>query len=313
MDNIAKIYVGVDIGKYNLDIHLYPLGKSFKIGNNEPEIKKILKELKKYNIEQIGCEASGGYEKLLAELLKKQSKNIWIIDPRRIKGFITASGCRSKTDKIDAKKIAEFLSQNAPKHELINKTENEAEIQSLINRKQDLVKVLTAEKTRLKNPSHASSIKSIKRFIKILNAEIKTIDLHVQKIVKSCAELAKKSQILESIPGIGKATASILMSYVHELGKISNSEASALIGVCPYDNESGTYKGKRFIKGGRPVPRNALYMSALTSIKHNLLLKEIYNRLRAANKPFKVAIVAVMHKLVILANSLLKRGELCKI
>ncbi len=314
MKTITKICVGVDIGKDNLDTHSGSSGQHLRISNKKAEIKAFVKNLKKnYDEIIIGCEASGGYEKLLAEVLQEESLKLWIIDPRRIKGFIIASGCRSKTDKIDAKKIAEFLTQNTPEHEIINKTQNECKIQALVNRKQDLTKILGAEKTRLKHPSHALSIKSIEKFIKILNEEIKMIDKQIQAIIKTDENLAKSSKILESIPGIGEFSAAVLLSFAPELGKINKKEASALIGVCPYDNESGTYKGKKFIKGGRTVPRNVLYMCALTTIKYNLVFKAFYEGLRAKGKAFKVAIVAVMHKLVILANSLLKKGELCKV
>ena len=122
----------------------------------------------------------------------------------------------------------------------------------------------------------------------------------------------KKSDLLVSIPGIGKATAALLISFVPELGKINNQQISALVGVCPYTRESGNYKGKRFIQAGRVVPRNALYMCALTTIKYHLPLKDFYNRLIANKKPFKVAIVAIMRKLIVIANSILKKGELCK-
>ena len=118
---------------------------------------------------------------------------------------------------------------------------------------------------------------------------------------------------LASIPGIGFASAALLLSHVPELGNISNRKIAALIGVCPYDNESGRYKGKKSIRGGRVAPRNNLYMCALTTIKYNLILKSFYDRLIENKKPFKVAIVAVMHKLIVLANSLLKKGELCRV
>jgi len=156
-------------------------------------------------------------------------------------------------------------------------------------------------------------VPSIKRLSKIFEVEIKKITKQITVLLKNDPELNKKAAILESIPGIGIASAALLLSHVPELGKISNSKISALVGVCPYDNESGGFKGKRRIRGGRATPRNNLYMCALTTIKYNLILKGFYNRLIEKQKPFKVAIVAVMHKLIILANSLLKKGELCKV
>lgn len=312
MQNISKVSIGVDVSKQHLDFYMYPIGKSFRIANSMNEIRKFIKELTNYETVDIVCEATGGYEKLLAQVLKEASYKLWIIDPRRIKGFIIAKGCKSKSDKIDAQKIAEFISQNFQDYEAVVKSENEEQLQALVNRKNDLVKFLIAEKSRLQHPSHAFQISSIKKFIKTLESAIKTIDKQISELIQHDKELNKKANILESIPGIGKASAAVLISFVPELGKISNSKISALIGVCPYENASGTYKGKKFIRGGRIIPRNMLYMCALTTIKYNLILKDFYNRLIANKKPFKVAIVAVMHKLIILANSLLKKGELCK-
>jgi transposase len=312
MKNIAKVYVGVDISKNNLDVYIYPVRKFFKVSNSKVGIEEIIRELAKHEIARIACEATGGYEKLLAQLLKEHNYSLWIVDPRRIKGFIVASGCKGKTDKIDARKIAEFASTNSPDYTVINKSEKHNNLQALVNRKNDLVKFLAAEKTRLKHPSHALYAPNIKKFIKILKREVKVIELQIQHLIQNDSELCAKSNLLESIPGIGKTTAATLLSFVPELGQLSNKKISALTGVCPYDNESGNYKGKKFIKYGRSVPRKALYMCALTSIKHHLPLEGFYKRLMDAKKPFKVAIVAVMHKLIIIANTVLRKGELCK-
>lgn len=312
MSNISKVYIGVDISKNKLDIYINPIGKFFTIENSKTAIGKLVKEFATYEIEQIACEATGGYEKILAQLLKKSGYNLWIIDPRRIKGFIIASGCKSKTDKIDAKKIAQFASQNRKDYEAISKTENEINLQALANRKNDLTKFLVAEKTRLKQPSHDLCLTSIKKIIKFLESEIKKIEKQIENLIQRDSALSKKANLLISIPGIGKASAAVLLSFVPELGALSNRKISALVGVCPYDNQSGKFKGKKYIRGGRIIPRNILYMCALTTIKYSLVLKEFYDRLIANKKPFKVAIVAVMHKLIIIANAILKKGELCK-
>lgn len=311
MKNITKVYIGVDISKNNLDIYIHPIGRLFKIANSATEIKKFVKELATYDIAQIACEATGGYEKLLAQLLKKNSYNLWIIDPRRIKGFIVASGCKSKTDKIDAQKIAEFASKNSPSYTAITRDENNDKLRAFANRKNDLIKFLAVEKTRLKHPSHALCVSSIKKLIKTLERAITAIDLEIEKLIQHDENLNTKSRYLLSIPGIGKASAAVLLSFVPELGELSNKKISALVGVCPYDNESGKHKGKKFIRGGRMTPRNMLYMCALTTIKYHLPLKKFYDRLIANKKPFKIAIVAVMHKLITIANALLKKKELC--
>ncbi len=312
MNNLSKVFVGVDISKSSLDIFIEPIRLSLKIDNSEKAIIQFIKQLSAYQVMQVACEATGGYEKLLIRLLKEHVYDCWIVDPRRIKGFIIATGCKTKTDKIDAKKIAQFTANNNPDYKTISKTDNETILQSLVNRKNDLIQYLAAEKIRLQHPSHILSLPSIKKFIKMLDKEINKIDKQITKLIATDDLLDKKIKLLESIPGIGKATAALLISFVPELGHISGNEISALVGVCPYTRESGNYKGKRSIRGGRVVPRNALYMSALTTIKYHLPLKELYERLIANNKPFKFAIVAVMRKLIIIANAILKRGEMCR-
>jgi len=312
MINVSQVFIGVDVSKSSLDIFIHPLGISLKMDNSEKAVIKFIEQLAFYQVKQIACEATGGYEKLLMNLLKKHSYDCWVVDPRRIKGFIIATGCRTKTDKIDAKKIAEFASKNTPDYEAINKTPHEEILQALVNRKADLTQYLASEKVRLKHPSHKISIASIKKFIATLQKEIKKIDNQISEHIRKDSMLDKKVKLLESIPGIGKATAALLVSFVPELGHLSNNKITALIGVCPYNRESGTYKGKSFIRGGRAIPRNALYMCALTTIKYHLPLKEFYDRLIVNKKPFKVAIVAVMRKLIIIANVILKKGELCR-
>lgn len=312
MQILSKVVIGVDVSKDNLDIYINPVGKHFKVPNSEPAIKRLIKELASYEVDQIACEATGGYEKLFVNLLFKNDYKPWIVDPRRIKGFIVATGCKSKTDKIDAQKIAEFAAKNTREYESAPKSKQQELLQASVNRKQDLTGILASEKARLKHPSHALYASSIKKHIKFLEAEIKTLDQRIQELVKQEETLSKKVELLESIPGIGQATAALLVAFVPELGSLSNAKISALVGLCPYARESGAYKGKRFISGGRVIPRNALYMCALTTIKYHLPLKAFYDRLISNKKPFKVAIVAVMRKMIIIANAIVKKGELCK-
>jgi transposase len=309
MKSVHKIYIGVDISKNSLDFYIYPTGKHFKIQNQQNAIECFIKSLADYDIARIACEATGGYEILLNTLLQKNGYLLWIVDPVRIKGFIISTGIKAKTDKIDAKKIAEFASKNEPNYKPLAKNLNGETLKSLVNRKKDIIKFSAIEKTRLDHPSHSEQ-ESIKRFIEFFAQEIMAIDQRIQNLILVDDELNEKAKLLVSIPGIGKASSSLLLSFVPELGTLSNKQIAALVGLCPYDNESGISRGKKFIKRGRAIPRNALYMCALTSVKHQLPLKIFYNRLIEKGKPFKVAIVAVMRKLIILANILLKKREL---
>lgn len=313
MTTLPKIFIGVDVSKNNLDIFIHPLAKHFRITNSKTEISKFIKRLSLYNVANIVCEATGGYEKILQESLKKHDYNLWIVDPKRIKGFILASGCKSKTDKIDAQKIAEFASAHIRDYDAICLTKNQKKLRALVSRKQDLTLFVAAEKTREKHPSHAASVFNIKKIIEFMGEEILNLEKQISELICSDTELTKKATILESIPGIGKGTSAVLLAFVPELGLLNQYQAPSLIGVVPYARESGRYTGKRFIQGGRKVPRNALYMCSISAKKHFPPIKKFFDRLTEQKKPFKVAIVAVMHKLVILANALLKKGELCRV
>jgi transposase len=312
MITVSKIYVGVDISKDNLDICIEPLGKSFRIANSQEAIEKFIKKLPDHEVIKIACESTGGYEKLLDQILSKHDINLWIVDPRRIKGFIVSKNCKSKTDKIDALKIAQFVMQNCEDCKQIKRSEQEQKLRALVDRKQDLTVMLAAEKTRLKHPSHALSIKSIEKIMEYLDNEIKSIDKQIKEQVELNVDLKSKLDLLVSIPGIGQATAAVLLSSLPELGKIGNHQIASLIGVAPYTRESGNFKGKSFVSGGRAIPRKALYMCALTTIKYHLPLKAFYDRLISNKKPFKVAMVAVMRKFIIIANVILRKGEMCK-
>jgi transposase len=309
MDKLPEVFIGVDVSKDNLDIHIYPKGLSLKIENSKKDIRKFINNLKTYDVKQISCESTGGYEMLLQKELQEKQYNLWIVDPRRVKGFVAASGCKTKTDKIDAKKIAEFTVAHRRDYMPVTKSENQIKLQAFVNRRNDLVEFLASEKTRTKHPVHQASLDNINKHIDFLKGEVDALDKVISKIIKSDTTLSKQEKILYSVPGFGIGTISTLLSFVPELGSINNSKVAALVGLCPYDNQSGNYHGKKFIRGGREIPRKILYMSALTAIKHNPRLKEFYERLIAKGKPFKLAIVAVMRKLIVLANTLLRKEE----
>ena len=233
MGILPQVYIGVDVSKNHLDIYINPIGKHFRLDNSKKEIGRFIKDLRAYEVMQIGCEASGGYEKPLVQLIKKSGLRSWIIDPRRVKGFAVSHGLRAKTDKIDAKKIAEFVVQNDKEFDMPTRTDEEEKLQALINRRKDLTKLLGVEKNRLQQASHALCLSHIKKIIRFFEHEIEIFDEKIEELVNSSEILSKKSAILESIPGVGRNSAALLLSFIPELGHLSNAKISALIGVCP--------------------------------------------------------------------------------
>jgi len=311
MNKIPKVFVGVDVSKNNLDIHINPIEKSFKIENSVSGMKRLIKELALYEVGQVVCESSGGYENLLLETLTRWSIKNWQVDPKRIKAFIASEGVLLKTDKNDAKMIALFASQKRCKYTAhrIYSREKERKLKALVIRKLNLTDMRTMEKLRLGAPTQLYCKKEISASIKFLTKQIKEVEEKINDIIDNDDEFKRKSKILESMPGVGKATASTLISTVSEMGKIENKKIASLVGVCSVNKESGKYRGKARIQGGRPEPRKALYMATLSAIKCNQPLSEFYKRLRGKGKAPKVAIVAVMRKMIVMMNAMIKSNR----
>ncbi len=307
--SVSKNFVGVDVSKDFLDVHIHPLGKSFRISNSKKAISKLLKELLTYNIEQIVCEASGGYDCFLLEMALKKSFKIWQVEPKRIRAFIVSEGIKAKTDKIDARYIALFASKKKPSYNSIGQSENEEELKALSRRRADLLQMITMEKNRFKHPQQKHSKKSISNHIKFMQREVKKIDEKIEQLIEKDDALNVKREILESIPGVGKVTAFTLLSSMPELGRIDNKPIASLLGVAPFDNQSGKFKGKSSINGGRRHVRKVVYMAAVSAIRCNSTFKVFYERLRTNGKGAKVALVAVMRKLITIMNVMLRKEE----
>jgi len=308
MKKITDIFVGVDVSKHFLDIFLYPKNEYFRVTNSYEGVHKLLQTLAMHSIKRIACESTGGYENLLLDLCKQANYEIWQVDPRRIKAFIISEGIRAKTDKIDAKMIALFAAKKEPRYTKQTISLNHYKLRALIQRRTDLVGMASMEKKRLNGPTGLYCKKNIENILSILDEHINTLDAEIQKLIDEDDDMNNRKEILESIPGIGKVTAASLIAHMPELGTIENKQAAALIGVAPYTKQSGTYKGHEMIGGGRLAPRCALYMAALAACRYNPIMKNFYNRLRNAGKKPKVAVVAVMNKLIVTINAMCKKN-----
>ncbi|MFH1000538.1 MAG: IS110 family transposase [Bacteroidota bacterium] len=310
MINLPKVYVGVDVSKGYLDIYIYPTEKAFKVKNDTEGIKQLKKTLSQYCIEQVVCESSGGYEHNMLKTLAKCGYKTWLVDPKRIKGFIISEGIKVKTDSIDAKMIALFASQKKCAYEKPIKFEASSELQILVKRRRELVAIAADEKKRLQQCDDLFYQKSIKTIVIILKKEIDKLEKKIDSLTDDNDDLRRKKAIIKSVPGIGSITANALLADVHELGTITGKEVSALIGVAPYTRQSGTYIGKSYISGGRSYPRHALYMAALSTLNRPKGFGIFYKKLIDIGKAPKVAIVAVMRKMIVCINALLKKNEL---
>jgi transposase len=310
MVTVTRVDIGVDVSKKFLDVHFHPIKKAMRINNDTDGLNELLKHLSQYSVKQVVCEATGGYEKPMQKALMKKGLNVWIVNPRRIKAFIVSEDIKAKTDKLDAKMIALFASQKHSAYKPIQHTDEDEKLKALVSLKASVTASASGYKTQLQQQSDTDCIKYLKQLLHTTEKNIKKINQQINDLIKQDEGLVRKAQIISSIPGAGEGTVAVCLSMLPELGNIDNKKIASLVGVAPHIKQSGNNKGKARISGGRSSVRNVLYMAAVSAITHNPKLKQFYQRLITAGKPFKVAIVAVMRKLIVIINSMVMKGEL---
>jgi transposase len=307
-----RLSVGIDVSKLHLDVHIFPVSKSFRVENSKVGISQLVKNLNPFDskIDQIVCESSGGYELNVLNVLYSAGYKIWRVNPRRVKSFIESEGILVKTDSSDARMLAMFAMEKKSSYEPHISTKDDFKLRGAIKRRSDLIGMIKAEKTRLQSPFYETEIAGIKKLIKLLESRVKKYDEKINKLILENETWKRKAQIIESIPGVGRVTAMALLSHMPELGSIGHKQAAALLGAAPYTNESGSFKGASKIKGGRPEPRRVVYMAALSAARSNPILKAFYKKLCDRGKRPKVALVAVMRKLIIMINAMIAKNEI---
>lgn len=308
---VAKVFVGVDISKKHLDFYLYPLDKTLHIENSESGMKLLLSELSGHKelIQMIVCEATGGYESLMLKTLKSAGYKTWMVGPKRIKAFITSEGKKSKTDKGDAKMIALFAAQKTRSYEGFERSENEYHLNELCKRRVDLKKNIVSEKLRLEHQQTSFCKKQINGHIKYMEKQVVSIEKEIDLILANDAIMQQKIDIASSVPGVGKTTAVALIAGLPELGKIEGRHIASLVGVAPFTRESGMQRGIARTSAGRQQVRQALFMAAMAAATHNKQLKMFFKRLTGKGKRGMVAMIAVMRKLIVIINAMIRDNQ----
>jgi transposase len=309
-NTLPSLFLGVDISKDFLDIYIHPLAKELRVLNSQQGLEKLITFLERYHVTQIVCESSGGYEYLLLKTLRIHGYKVWQVQPKRIRAFIISEGIKAKTDKIDAHMIALFAAQKQPRYELAYDSSVEEQLSALVKRRADLVKIVNQENNVLQHPQQTYCRDSIANHIAFMKEQIKVIEKEIDECIKTSESLKHKAKIIESVPGVGKVTIATLLAEMSELGKISNKQIAALTGVAPIIKQSGNQKGTATISGGRARVRRTLYMAATAAIRFSPLLRSFYMRLRQKGKGYKVALVAVMRKLIVLLNTMISKEQL---
>lgn len=313
MKNISKVHVGVDVSKDTLDLCTNTSKKSHhRVKNSEAGMKDVLNYLSSLNVRRVVFESSGGYEHLLMRTLGKAGYKSWQIDPSRVKAYSASEGIKYKTDKNDAYILAKFSADKNNDRQSVSLSEEQLNLRELTRERRCKVDLRADEKKRLKNPMTNYCSEHIERHITFLDKEIEMLEKQISDLMKTNKEWQQNAAIISSVPGVGEATTAALIADLHELGKLDDKKIAALVGVAPYVRQSGQYNGTATIYGGREQVRHALYMAALTASRCNPVLKVFYQRLITAGKPKKLALVAVMRKLICILNAMLKKGEVWK-
>jgi transposase len=294
--------VGIDVSKARLDIFF--INESWSIPNVWASISKLATKLVELQPKLIVVESTGGLEHALLAEFSSFGLPVALVNPRRVREFARSIGQLAKTDKVDAKLLARFGEAVKPEPTKMPTIE-EQHLSALMVRRRQVIEMLTMEKNHL-NSTHPVTQDSVTKIIALLQHELDELNDQISEYVDQFPEFKKKDEILCSTPGIGKVTSAILLSDLPELGSIDRKKIAALVGVAPFNNDSGRFRGKRRIKGGRPTVRTVLYMATISAIKCNPVIKSFYRHLLEKGKVKKVAIVACMHKLLIYLNSIIR-------
>lgn len=306
--NDYTVHIGVDVSKETLELSSFDT-KSTTVQNTDKGVRALTKRIKALGqTAMVCCEATGGYEKVLVAACLKAEIPIAVANPKWVRRYAQSKGILAKTDKIDAKLIADYAEKNRPRLR-VRRDDWQEEAKDLLTRRSDLIAIVTQERNRLSTSPRAIIRTSIQRLIRTLTTQIKIIDARLAILRKENETFETGVERISEIQGVGVLSAMYLLAFIPELGSVSGNEAAALAGVAPYNNDSGKMKGKRHISCGRPHVRKTLYMAALSASRHNPVLKEIYDRLIAKGKPSKVALVTLIRKIVNLANRMMADPE----
>lgn len=304
------VYVGIDVSKGSLEVALADKGASVRFDNDEQGIQGLLEHLRDHEVAVVLLEATGGLERRCAQALYLAGLSVVVANPRQAHEFAKSMGYLAKTDGIDARVLSHFArtlhgSERFDKALFKMATLQQEQLQALVSRRAQLVQMRVAESNRLQQ-AHALSSKSIQAVLKTLDKQIKTLDEEIGGRLRE--HFAHKLKLLEGFKGVGEGTKAVLMAALPELGQLNRREIGKLVGVAPLNNDSGKMRGRRSVWGGRADVRSALYMAALSAVRFDPVIKGFHERLRAAGKPAKVALVACMRKMLSILNAVIKTG-----
>lgn len=305
---MKKVFIGIDIAKDTIEISVLPSGESWTVDATSTELSETVDRLAALKPTNIVMEATGGYETRLAALLATAELPVAVVNPRQVRNFARAMGILAKTDAIDAHVLALFAEKVQPECRAIP-TDDELALKELLTRRRQLVDMRTAESNRRQLVVSKQVYESITTLIESINHELDTIEREIDTHIKASPIWRAKDKLLQSVPGIGKTTASLLIVALPELGRLNRRQIASLAGLAPMNRDSGTFRGRRMITGGRASIRAGLYMPILSAVRYNPKIKSFHDRLIVAGKLEKVAITACMRKLLTMLNAIVRKNQ----
>ena len=305
--NQFPLFVGIDVSKDCLDVAVRPTGEAWQLPHNSRGINDLVERLGELAPQLVVLEATGGMEMALAGELAASKLAIAVVNPRHVRDFARAAGKLAKTDALDAQALAHFAEAIRPASRPLPDDASQ-ELRALVARRRQLVEMITAEKNRFRTA--ASRIRpKVREHIRWLEESLKDLDRDMGDFMRSSPMWRDKDQLLRSTPGVGPVVSMTLLSDLPELGALNRGEIAALVGVAPFNRDSGALRGKRTVWGGRRQVRAALYMATLVATRYNPVLRDFYQRLCEAGKPKKVALTACMRKLLTILNVMVKHNR----
>ena len=300
-----SIFVGIDVAKAQLDVAVRPADDRWEVSHDDAGIGQLVSQLKSLGPAMVLVEASGGLELPLVAALATEELPVVVVNPRQVRDFARATGKLAKTDALDAAVLAHFAEAVRPPVRPLRDAETQV-LNSLVARRHQVMTMLVSEKNRLSAAATVAVRPRIEAHIAWLERELEDLDEGLRRTLRQSPVWREKDDLLRTVPGVGEQLSLTLLAYLPELGTLDRRQIAALVGVAPFNRDSGTLRGKRTVWGGRARIRATLYMGALVASRFNPVIRDFYQRLLAAGKPKKLALTACMRKLLVILNSMLK-------
>ena len=301
----GEVFVGIDVSKERLDVHIRPSGESFAVARDGAGIAALADRLCSAAPTLVVLEATGGFEATVAAGLAGAGLPLAVVNPAQIRAFARAVGRLAKTDRLDAEIIARFADQARPAARPVADAAARA-LAELVARRRQVVEMIGMESNRRRQARSPRVLRGLDRILAALEAELAELDREIDDHIKKSPAWRAAENLLTSVPGIGPITARTLIAELPELGRIDRRRIAALVGVAPLNRDSGARRGHRAIAGGRTEVRNVLYMASITASRHNPVIRDLYSRLRNRGRPAKAALVAAIRKLLTILNAIIR-------